>query len=140
MQLQEGEGGRLVVDAARLPFPVLVGGEGWASELTLPEARALCAGVARLEEQHRALAETLMPEEAITLELEVDLPAAAEGPCPPGEGGSLWLELEGDRQRWALRFVLTPGPGSRAVEGSWTPAASRSLAAVLAAEPVLRGL
>jgi len=47
------------------------------------------------------------------------------------EGGDLWLSLEGDRNRWCLRFVLTPAPGRRGVEGSWGGEASVALAAAL---------
>lgn len=125
MQVQQGEGWRLLVDPARHPFVVLVGGCGWATELTAAEARALQAGVAKLVGQHRALTSQLMAEEAITLEWEK---------------GELWLELEGDRDGWNLRFLLSPGadsgpglaPPRRAVEGSWHGDAARAFAAALA--------
>lgn len=126
MRIQEGDGWRLVVDPARSPFPVLIGGNGWATELTLAEAALLRRGVMSLVEQHGDLMGGLMAEEALTLEFE-----AALATDPTGPGGELWLELEGNRQQWSLRFVLTPGPHRRAVEGSWAAAASRSLAAVL---------
>jgi hypothetical protein len=132
VQVQEGEGWRLVVDPSRQPFAVLIGGEGWAAELTGSEARALSRGVARLVQQHRELAGSLLAEEMLGLELEVELEAEAE----PGGGaaaGVLWLALEGDRDRWALRFVLTPGPARRALEGSWPAAASLPMAAALVA-------
>jgi hypothetical protein len=112
---------------------VLIGGKGWAAELTAGEARALGRGVARLVRQHRELAPTLMAEEVLSLELETDLGAEA-GPAGPEAGGVLWLGLEGDRDRWSLRFVLNPGPTGRALEGSWTAAASLPLAAALIAE------
>lgn len=133
MRVQEGEGWRLVVDPARDPFSVLIGGEGWAAELTGGEARALGRGVSRLVRQHRELAPSLMAEEALALELEMDLGADA-GPAGPEAGGVLWLGLEGDRDRWSLRFVLSPGPTGRALEGSWTATASLPLAAALVAE------
>jgi hypothetical protein len=125
MEVQEGSGWRLVVDPDRQPFGVLVGGgdaEGgaWAAELTLAEALALRRGVGTLVEQHRALVSTLMDEEAIELAMELAY-----------EGGELWLSLEGDRNRWCLRFVLTPAPGQRGVEGSWGGEASGALAAAL---------
>ncbi|MCP9805530.1 DUF1818 family protein [Cyanobium sp. T1B-Tous] len=117
MQVQEGEGWRWLVDPASHPFSVLVGGQGWAVELTAEEARELQQGLARLAREHRGLADQLMGEEAISLELE---------------RGSLWMALEGDRQAWELRFVLTPaGGGSRAVEGSWGVGASAALVAAL---------
>jgi hypothetical protein len=126
LRIEEGDGWRLVIDPARAPFGVLIGGAGWATELTRAEAALLRRGVLRLVEQHGALVSGLMAEESLTLEFEAALTADPAG--PPGE---LWLELEGDRQRWSLRFVLTPGPHRRGVEGSWGPVASRSLAVVL---------
>jgi hypothetical protein len=121
VQVQEGEGWRLAVDPSRQPFPVLVGGSGWGVELTASEARALRLGVERLVQEHRGLEGMLLEEEAIELELELEL-----------EPGCLWLALEGDRRRWSLRFVLTPAPHQRAVEGAWLPPASEAMAAALA--------
>ena len=86
-------------------------------ELTLEEARALHQGLLKLVQEHRGLADQLMAEEAISLELE---------------RGPLWMALEGGRQAWELRFVLTPAAGQRAVEGSWGFAASAALVAALA--------
>lgn len=125
MEVREGSGWRLVVDFDRQPFGVLVGGGeaaagAWAAELTMAEALALRRGVGTLLEQHGALVDTLMEEEAIELAMELA--------C---EGGDLWLSLEGDRNRWCLRFVLTPATGRRGVEGSWAGEASVALAAAL---------
>jgi hypothetical protein len=125
MQVQEGSGWRLVVDSDRSPFGVLIGGGdaeagSWAAEFSLAEALALRRGVGTLLEQHQALHDTLMAEEAIELAMELA--------C---EGGDLWVCLEGDRNRWCLRFVLTPTPGRRGVEGSWEGEASVALAAAL---------
>lgn len=118
MQVQDGEGWRLLADPARHPFPVLIGGAGWAAELTQAEAALLAEGVGRLCSQHAALVDQLMAEEAIALEWE---------------SGDLWLELEGDRQTWALRFVLSSGAGLRGIEGAWSAAAAPAVAAALAA-------
>jgi len=120
MQVQEGEGWRWLVNQARQPFSVLLGGPGWGVELTAAEAGELQRGLLDLVLEHRALAAQLMPQEAITLELE---------------RGPLWLALEGNRDAWELRFVLTPAGGSRAVEGSWPPSASLALAEALGANP-----
>ena len=132
MKVEEGEGWRLVVDLSRAPFPVLVGGEHWATELTAVEALALAKGVARLVDQHHSLADQLMAEEAIDLELELLLESSSD-PCAT-TAGSLWLGLEGDRDQWRLSFVLTCSDlGRRSLEGAWTPVASPALAAALAA-------
>ncbi len=144
MQVQEGEGWRLAHDPSRAPYPVLVGGCGWAAELSLLEARSLQEGLCRLRQQHRSLETLLMPEEQVSLELELQL--EPEVPAPPSAGpgagpgaweaGSLWLGLDGDRQRWALRFVLSPGGPRRGVEGAWQEGASAAIAAALALLPL----
>ncbi len=113
---REGEGWRLAWDASRQPFSVLIGGDGWAAELSLGEAEALRDGLCLLAAQHADLVDQLMAEEAISLELERQ---------------PWWIGLEGDRAGWALRVVLTPGPGHRAMEGSWSVAASRPFMAAL---------
>jgi len=119
--VQEGEGWRLVVDPARHSFPVLIGGSHWAAELAPEEAGTLRAGIIRLIDQHRALVAGLLEEEAITLEFEAGLEPE----------GWLWLELEGSRRDFALRFVLNPPPGRRGVEGAWPAPASAAFAAAI---------
>ena len=122
----EGEGWRLVLDPERQPYAVLIGGADWAAELQLEEALALMRGLHRLQVQHAALADGLMAEEAIRLDLET--PITPEQAAAPGAGlsgaGVLWLELVGDRQRWSLRFVLTPEVAVRGVEGGWSELAA----------------
>jgi hypothetical protein len=118
--VQEGEGWRLVVDPSR-PFPVLIGGMQWAAELALEEAGALRAGILRLHEQLSSLADVLLDEEEITLEFETVLQPE----------GCLWLELEGGPRQYALRFVLDPSPGRRALEGGWSAAATAAFVAAI---------
>ena len=113
---REGEGWRLAWDANRHPFAVLIGGDGWAVELSRSEAEALRDAVLHLSQQHQELVDQLMAEEAIELELERD---------------PWWLVIEGDRVGWSLRVVLSPTAGQRAVEGWWSPAAARPFAAAL---------
>ncbi len=121
MQVLEGEGWRLVVDLTRDRFPLLVAGDSWAFELTASEAQALQQLAFGLQRQLASLVDQLMPEEQIGLDLERDL-----------EPGSLWMELEGQPSSWCLRFVLTPAPGVRSVEGGWSEQASPAIAAALA--------
>jgi hypothetical protein len=127
MEIGEGPGWRLVVDPRRSPYSALVGGEGWAAELTAAELQTLRRAARRLTEQHRALADSLMAEEAIDIELELPIGAPQDG-----GPGSLWLGLSGDRRHWTLRFVLTPEPGARGLEGAWGAAASEAFSAALA--------
>ena len=125
MQVQEGQGWRLLVDPARHPFVVLIGGAGWAAELTAKEAQILRQGFGQLVEQHTAIADQLMEEESIGLELDL---------------GDLWMELEGDRRHWQVRFVLTPEGLQRGLEGGWDASASQAFAAALADLPELKDL
>lgn len=125
VDVQEGPGWRLVSDLSRGTFAVLVGGPGWACELTMGEAAALTHGCATLIEQYRLLRDQLLEEEAITLEHEAPLVGAG------GASGVLWMALEGKRRAWGLSFVLTPGPGQRAVEGSWPPGSAAAFGAAL---------
>jgi hypothetical protein len=126
VEICEGQGWRLVVDPGRAPYIALIGGEGWASELTSDELHALRRGVQLLMAQHRAMADGLMAEEAIDLEYELPI-----GDGDGAEGGSLWLGLRGDRRQGCLQLVLTPGSGSRAIEGAWSTDASGAFAAAL---------
>ena len=112
----EGPGWRLAVDLARPGYQALIGGDGWAIELSLDELSQLKSLCGRLQEQHLAIADQLMAEEVIEIALE-------QGPW--------WLELSGDRERWCLRFVLS-GPIGRGAEGSWQPPASSELCLALA--------
>ena len=114
MILQEGPGWRLARDSSRGKFNILVGGEGWAFELTEPEWKDFVGLLLTLESQHSGLKDQLMAEEAIELELD---------------RGVWWGCLAGDCQNWSLAIVLTPQKG-RGVEGFW-PASTA--AAVVAA-------
>ncbi len=112
----EGPGWRLAWRDENHPFAVLIGGQGWAVELSAAEATALAAAVADLVCEHQALFDQLLSEEAITLELE---------------RGPWWLALEGDRLQWGLKGVLTPEVGQRALEVSWSVEASSGLCQAL---------
>jgi hypothetical protein len=125
---REGQGWRLAWDPQREPFPLLIGGEGWASELTAAEAQALGSALDRVCGQHQALVDTLMEEETICLEFTGCVPGSASG-----LSGELWLALEGDRHDWALRFVLQPASGQRGLEGAWARGAAMAFARACAA-------
>ena len=95
---------------------MLIGGDGWAAELSEAEAFGLRDGLRDLIDQHRQLIDQLMAEEAVELELE------REG---------WWICLDGDRQGWSLRVMLSPELGQRAIEGSWTREAASGFSAAL---------
>lgn len=116
--LREGSGWRVGHDPDRDPHSVLIAGATWATELSRSEAEGLIRLLRRLVDQHGAVADQLMAEEAIVIS---------------AEDGDWWLELEGDREAWSLRFVLT-GSG-RGVEGQWPePAAATAVAQALLSE------
>ncbi len=117
MRIQEGPGWRFGLDPGRSPFAVLIGADHWAAELTLAEARALRDGALALKAELADLQDRLMPEEAISLELE---------------RGALWLELEGRGDALALRFVLRGEGPERGLEGGWCAGATAAVLALLA--------
>lgn len=112
--LREGHGWRYGHDPDREQFTVLIAGDHWATELSRSEAEGLRRLVGRLVAQHGQLADQLMAEESVTI-------------C--AEEGDWWLELEGDRDAWSLRFVLS-GSG-RGVEGTWPAPAAMAMARAL---------
>lgn len=116
MRIQEGPGWRFGLDPGRIPFAVLIGSDHWAAELTLAEARALRDGAFALHAELAALQDRLMPEEAISLELE---------------RGALWLELEACGDALALRFVLRGEGPVRGLEGGWGAGATAAVLALL---------
>ena len=114
---QEGPGWRLARDPQRAGFPILIGGEAWALELTESEACALASVLRQLVDQHRSIRDQLMPDEAITLELE----------CL-----QWWACLDGDRSTWSLRVILSAGAsGARGLEVSWPAPAAQAMAAAM---------
>ena len=66
----EGPGWRLAVDSSRSGYQALIGGDGWAIELSLDELAQLKSLCGRLQDQHLAIADQLMAEEAIEISLE----------------------------------------------------------------------
>jgi len=133
MRISEGPGWRLQAEPSRPFFPALIGTDTWAVELTAGELGALRRAILTLRQQWQDLQPSLMPEEQLDLEVDLTL----EQGISDGPPGSLHVALSGVGASWALRFVLSPSPGGRAVEGSWSAAASPLLAAALAGLPEL---
>ena len=103
MIAKEGSGWRLAWDPSRDSFPYLIGGEGWALELTKDEWNSLFSIISDLIAQHQKLENQLMPQESLCLELERD---------------SWWGCLDGDKFSWSLQLAL-PGGAARGGEVSW---------------------
>ena len=109
----EGPGWRLARDSSREKFSVVIGGDGWAFELTEQEWVELMTLINDLVIQHKGLENKLMPEEKICLELE-RLP--------------WWGCLDGDRECWTLRLVYESNAGlDRGFEASWPIPAAQSI-------------
>ncbi len=114
---KEGPGWRLARDPAREAFPVLIGGESWAFELTQAEWEALLSLIVELTDQHQQLVAQLLAEESVCLEMERQ---------------SWWTCLDGDRQNWSLQVVLQgDGESARGVEGYWPAPAAQAMAAAM---------
>ena len=113
---QEGPGWRLALDPSRSEFSALIGGEGWAFELTEREWKGLVALLSELLTQHQNLQRQLMAEEAIELEMERQ---------------GWWGCLTGDRRSWGVHVVLQGSSGCRGVEGYWPAPAAQAFASAM---------
>ncbi len=108
----EGPGWRMSRDPDRGQFPVLIGGEGWAFELTEMEWSGLVTIIFELQNQHDQMYGQLMPEESICLEFEQE---------------RWWGCLEGDRDDWSLQVVLqAKESGIRGLEVHWPKKSARA--------------
>ena len=103
-QVREGEGWRVGWDGSAHPFCGLLGGQGWAIELTAAEFQDFQRLALQLAETMRQMAAELMDEERIACEAESD---------------RLWLEADGYPNAYGLTLILQDG---RRAEGHW-PAA-----------------
>ncbi len=114
---EEGQGWRLARDPSRKNFPILIGGEGWALELTKDEWRSLVLLINDLLAQLQQLESQLMKEELISLEME-RLP--------------WWACVDGDRLAWSLKLIFQDHENrSRGFEVFWPiPSAQAFVAAM----------
>lgn len=99
--VKEGHGWRVGWNGEANAYQGLLGGDGWALELTAPEFQDFCRLAQQLAATMEAMGSELMDEERIVCEAESDL---------------IWLEAEGFPHQYSLRFILTTG---RQCEGSW---------------------
>ncbi|MCU0567079.1 MAG: DUF1818 family protein [Oculatellaceae cyanobacterium Prado106] len=100
-QIKEGTGWRLGWDADAPQFQGLVGGEGWAIELTEAEWDDFCRLSVQLADTMQQMSQELMDEERLSCEVESD---------------RLWLEAEGYPHAFSLQLILLTG---RRAEGFW---------------------
>ncbi len=95
---------RLLKDFKKGKFCFLIGVDNWSIELQKTEFDSLYFLLLKINEQLLVLNNELMDEESITFELE-KLP--------------WYIELEGKKNEWSLRFVFESQDQTRSFEMYW---------------------
>ena len=95
---------RLLKDFKKGKFCFLIGVDNWSVELQKSEFYSLYLLLLRINEQLLDIKDELMDEESITLELE-QLP--------------WYIQLEGKKNEWSLRFVFESQDQTRSFEMYW---------------------
>ena len=95
---------RLLKDFKKGKFCFLISVDNWSIELQKSEFHSLNLLLLKINEQFLGIKNELMDEEYITLELE-QLP--------------WYIELEGKKNEWSLRFVFISQDQTRSFEMYW---------------------
>ena len=95
---------RLLRDFKKGKFCFLIGVDNWSIELQRSEFYSLYLLLLKINKQLLVIEDGLMDEESITLELE-QLP--------------WYIELEGKKNEWSLRFVFESQDQTRSFEMYW---------------------
>ena len=95
---------RLLRDFKKGKFCFLIGVDNWSIELQKDEFYSLYLLLVRINEQLLVIKDELMDEESSTLELE-KLP--------------WYIQLEGKKNKWRLRFVFESQDQTRSFEMYW---------------------
>ena len=95
---------RLLRDFKKGKFCYLIGVDNWSIELQKSEFHSLYLLLLKINEQLLVIKDQLMDEESITLELE-KLP--------------WYIQLEGKKNEWSLRFVFESQDQTRSFEMYW---------------------
>ena len=103
---------RLLRDFKKGKYCFLIGVDNWSIELQKTEFDSLYFLLLRINEQLLAIKNELMDEESITLELE-QLP--------------WYVELEGKKNEWSLRFVFESQDQTRSFEMYWPIPSAQNL-------------
>ena len=102
--LEEKKRWRLLRDFKKGKFCFLIGVDNWSIELQKSEFNSLYLLLLKINKQLSDIKGELMDEEFITLELE-QLP--------------WYIELEGKKNEWSLRFVFESQDQNRSFEMYW---------------------
>ena len=103
---------RLLKDFKKGKFCFLIGVDNWSIELQKSEFESLCFLLIKIKEQLEDITNKLMDEESITLKLE-QLP--------------WFIELEGTKNEWSLRFVFESQDQNRSFEMYWPTNVAQNL-------------
>ena len=95
---------RLLKDFKKGKFCFLIGVDSWSIELQKSEFYSLYTLLLKIDEQLLVIKDELMDEESISLELE-QLP--------------WYIELEGKKDEWSLRFIFESQDQTRSFEMYW---------------------
>ena len=95
---------RLLKDFKKGKFCFLIGVDNWSIELQKSEFYSLYLLLSKINEQLLVIKDNLMDEESITLELEQQ---------------PWYIELEGKKNEWSLRFVFESQDQTRSFEMYW---------------------
>ena len=95
---------RLLRDFKKGKFCFLIGVDNWSIELQKSEFLSLYKVLQKINNQFLAIKKNLMDEESITLELE-QMP--------------WYVNLEGKKNEWSLRFVFESQDQTRSFEMYW---------------------
>ena len=102
--VRDQKGWRLLKDLKKGKFCFLIGVDDWSIELQKSEFYSLYLLLLKMNEQLLVIKDELMEEESISLELE-QLP--------------WYIELEGKKNEWSLRFVFESQEQTRSFEMYW---------------------
>jgi len=102
--VNDQRGWRLLRDFKKGKFCFLIGVDNWSIELQRSEFYSLYLLLLKINEQLLVIKDQLMDEESITLELE-KLP--------------WFIQLEGKKNEWSLRFVFESQDQTRSFEMYW---------------------
>ena len=103
---------RLLKDFKKGKFCFLIGVDNWSVELQKSEFYTLYILLLKIHEQLEGIKNELMDEECLTLELE-KIP--------------WYIELEGKKNEWSLRFVFESQDQTRSFEMYWPIPIAQSL-------------
>ena len=102
--VKDQKGWRLIRDFRKGKFCFLISVENWSIELQKSEFNSLYLLLLKINKQLSVIKDELMDEESISLELE-QLP--------------WYIQLEGKKNEWSLRFIFESQDQTRSFEMYW---------------------